>query len=431
MKQTHQIRIGKFMRLAQFATLVITLSFASVGAQARDLYRWVQYGPNGLEARLVTDDPACPTANVDGQETRMVERSAPGKDYPVRGCALTLPKSVKLVTIEGVPMPLPKPRADRILIMGDTGCRLKGVDRAQACNDISEWPFRLGAAMSADFKPDLVVHVGDMHYRETPCPQNNLGCAGSPYGDTWQVWKEDFFDPAEALLNAAPWVMVRGNHEECGRGGIGWARTLDPYVYDIKSGRDGCLGPQQPYRVDLGGLTMVVMDVSTADEQRLNEQQAAFFHPQFESAKNIQGPVWFAFHRPIWAVEYIVNGVPGGDNKTLAAAAKSVLSPNVQAILSGHHHVFEVVKYENDLPLQVISGHGGNELSMDVPDPVGQLVNGEKIVAGLARPGIFGFAMIERDASDLSATTWRLTGYDRRGQSIGTCKLAGRNLTCP
>ena len=411
--------------------LALGLALAASSADARDLYRWVQYGPSGLEARAVTDGPACPSAMIDGQAVVMQERSTPGENYPVRGCALALPATAKLVTIEGTPVPMPKPRADRILIIGDTGCRLKGADRAQACNDMREWPFRLGAAMSADFKPDLVIHVGDMHYRESPCPANNLGCAGSPFGDTWQVWKEDFFDPGEALLNAAPWVMVRGNHEECGRGGIGWARTLDPYPYDQKSGRDGCLGPQQPYKVDLGGLTMLVMDVSTADEQRLNEQQAAFFRPQFESAQNIQGPVWFAFHRPIWAVEFFINGKPAGDNKTLAAAAKGALSPNVQAILSGHHHVFEVVKYENDLPLQIISGHGGNELSLDVPDPVGQEVNGEKIIAGIARPGIFGFAMIERARDASTNTTWTLTGYDRRGQSIGSCKLEGRNLTCP
>jgi Calcineurin-like phosphoesterase len=410
---------------------VAGLAATSEGALARDLYRWVQYVPHGLEARVVTDDPTCPRATIDGQNVPMRERSGPGENYPVRACTLSLPKGIKSVTIQDVPLPLPKERPERILIIGDTGCRLKGTDRAQSCNDMSEWPFRLGATMSADFKPDLVIHVGDMHYRESPCPAGNLGCAGSPFGDTWNVWKEDFFDPAEALLNTAPWVMVRGNHEECSRGGIGWARTLDPYTYDAKSGRDGCLGPQQPYNVDLGGLTMMVMDVSTADEWKLNEQQAAFFRPQFEATKNIAGPVWLAFHRPIWAVEFFLNGKPAGDNKTLAAAAKGALAPNVQAILSGHHHVFEVVKYENDLPLQIISGHGGNELLLDVPPPVGQEVNGEKIVAGIARPGIFGFAMIERERADRSGTTWTLTGYDRRGQSIGMCKLDGRNLACP
>ena len=416
-------------RSAQMFALSAALVASS--AQARDLYRWVQYVPGGFEARAVTDGPACPAASIDGQAANMVERSTPGENYPVRGCALSLPKGAKLVTLDGVPVPLPKERANRILVMGDTGCRLKGADRAQACHDMSEWPFRLGAAMSADFKPDLVIHVGDMHYRESECPTGKTGCAGSPFGDTWPVWKEDFFDPAESLLNAAPWVMVRGNHEECERGGIGWARTLDPYVYDLKNGRAGCLGPQQPYQVDLGGLTMIVMDVSTADEQKLNDAQAAFFRPQFELAKSIAGPVWFTFHRPIWAVEYLVNGKPGGDNKTLAAAAKSVLASNVQAILSGHHHVFEVLQYKGDLPLQIISGNGGNELSLDVPEPVGQVVNGETISGGLAKPGIFGFAMMERDATDASGTRWTLTAHDRRGNVLARCQLDQRQLTCP
>jgi hypothetical protein len=39
--------------------------------------------------------------------------------------------------------------------------------------------------------------------------------------------------------------------------------------------------------------------------------------------------------------------------------------------------------------------------------------------------------MIERDSNDASGTKWTLTGYDRRGHSIGMCKLDGRNLTCP
>ena len=416
-------------RSAQF--LALSAALVASTAQARDLYRWVQYVPGGIEARAVTDSPACPAANIDGQPANMVERSAPGANYPVRGCALPVPKGAKLVTIDGVPVPLPKERANRILVMGDTGCRMKGADRAQACNDISEWPFRLGAAMSSDFKPDLVIHVGDMHYRETACPVGDKGCAGSPFGDTWGVWKEDFFDPAEPLLNTAPWVMVRGNHEECGRGGIGWARTLDPYAYDPQSGRDGCLGVKQPYQVDLGGVTVVVMDVSTADDQKVNEAQAALFRPQFELAKSIPGPVWFTFHRPIWAMETMVKGKLIGDNKTLAAAAKGALSPNVQALLSGHIHVFEVLKYENDLPLQLISGNGGDELSMDVVPPVGLEVNGEKIIAGVAKPGIFGFAMMERDTADASGTKWALTAHDRRGQIIARCNLDNRQLSCP
>ncbi|MEN9708011.1 MAG: hypothetical protein RIQ68_419, partial [Pseudomonadota bacterium] len=126
MRQNHLGHSFIWARRAQLATLALTLSLVCQSAQARDFYRWVQYGPSGLEARVVTDDATCPMAKVDGQDTRMIERSAPGQNYPVRGCALALPKTVKLVSIEGVPLPLPKPRAERILIMGDTGCRLKG-----------------------------------------------------------------------------------------------------------------------------------------------------------------------------------------------------------------------------------------------------------------------------------------------------------------
>jgi hypothetical protein len=412
------------------SALTLTICLISAPTNARDLYRWVQYVPNGLEARVVTDDAACPLAAIEGQAISMRARSVPGANYPVRTCALPVPKGAKLVTLNGVPVSLPKERPNKILIVGDTGCRLKGA-QIQACNDMSQWPFRLGAAMSADFKPDLVIHVGDMHYRETPCPAGNLGCAGTPYGDSWEVWKEDFFAPGEALLNTAPWVMVRGNHEECERGGIGWARTLDPYTYNPNSGRDGCLGPQQPYSIDLGSLTLIVMDVSTADE-KLNSTQVDYYRPQFESAKIFAGPVWYAFHRPLWAAENLRNGAPEGDNKTLAAAAKGYMPHNAMAILSGHHHVFEVMKYENDLPIQIVSGHGGDDLSLRVPSPiVGLEVNGEKVVAGVSKPGIFGFSIIERDQADTSGTKWTLTGYDVRGRSIATCKLDARNLACP
>ena len=146
------------------------LASATSGAQARDLYRWVQYVPGGIEARAVTDAATCPTAVIDGAAATMIERSAPGENYPVRACALPIPKGAKLVTLDRKPMPLPKERPDRILLIGDTGCRLKGA-QVQDCNDITQWPFRTGADISASFKPDLVLHVGDMHYRESDCPE--------------------------------------------------------------------------------------------------------------------------------------------------------------------------------------------------------------------------------------------------------------------
>ncbi len=73
-----------------------------------------------------------------------------------------------------------------------------------------------------------MIHVGDYVYRETPCPEGNTTCAGSPWGYGWDVWNADFFEPAAPLLANAPWLVVRGNHENCARAGEGWLRFLDP-----------------------------------------------------------------------------------------------------------------------------------------------------------------------------------------------------------
>jgi hypothetical protein len=103
-----------------------------------------------------------------------------------------------------------------------------------------QWPFHFIADVVAQTKPDLVIHVGDYHYRETPCPRGHDGCAGSPFGDTWSVWRADFFAPADTLLKMDPWVFVRGNHELCDRGGKGWSRMLERFPFDAAA---GCNGP--------------------------------------------------------------------------------------------------------------------------------------------------------------------------------------------
>src|SRR4029077_11545247 len=228
-----------------------------------DEYHWVQFAPQGLEARaIVRDGAACPEATIDGTTAAMAIRAESGDGYPIRVCSLPIPSGRAAVTIAGKPLPLPPADPKRILRMGDSGCRLKGT-LVQACNDPQAWPFRVVADVAAYMKPDLVIHVGVYHYRESACPAGNPGCAGSPHGDNWDVWQADFFSPAARLLETAPWVFVRGNHEECNRGGHGWRRTLDPRRFDLAT---GCQGPAAPFFVDLGSLRLAVFDVSTADE---------------------------------------------------------------------------------------------------------------------------------------------------------------------
>ena len=416
--------MGNFgIRAAARAILFYVLAPASAFAQPGSDYRWLQYVPRGLEARAITHAAQCPPAAVDGRAAHMHVRAKPGPDYPVLVCSLSLPARAVSASIDGLPLVLPKARPRRILLVGDTGCRLKG-RAAQSCNDEAAWPFPGGAKFVARLQADLVIHLGDFHYRESACPSGDKGCAGSPFGDTWDVWRDDFFAPAAPLLAAAPFVFVRGNHEECDRGGKGWSRALDPYAF---AGADGCLRPGEPFTVRLGDISLYVMDVATADEGAANKQQAARFTRQFSGiAKLGSKPVWIAMHRPIWAPAVALLGYVEGDNKTLALAARHALPATVQAILSGHIHTFMALAYAEDLPVQIISGHGGDTLHPTAPaDPVGLVINGVTAKAGVGTPNTFGYALLEKED-----TGWRLTNYDFTGAPQASCRLEGRTLAC-
>ena len=408
--------------------LVAALSLAGAlpaGAQtAQPLYRWVQYVPGGVEARAVTMASVCPEALIDDRPVAMKTRAAPGPEYPVRVCALPIPAGSTSAAIAGARLPLPKQNPDRVMLLGDTGCRVTLLVN-QSCNSPAEWPFQSGQNEKLAQKPDVIIHVGDFHYRESGCRIFNRGCAGSPHGDSWAVWEADFFKPAKPLLEAAPFVFVRGNHEECSRGGKGWARTLDPWPFVSPA---GCLRHGAPFVADLGSPKLVVMDVATADEGHANPRQVEQFRKEFSGIAALapSGPVWVTMHRPIRAAGVAVLGFVIGDNKTLAAAARGTMPANVQMLLSGHIHTFQALGYQSDLPAQIVSGHGGDELHTTAPSTVaGLTINGEKVASGLGVPGVFGFAMLERKGVD-----WLLTDHDMAGKPLATCLIRGRTLAC-
>lgn len=405
------------------AWVLAGLILAGSAAARAETYQWTQFGPEGLEARAVTNAASCPSLEVDGAQATMTRRSDPGPGYPVLSCAAPIPPSTRRATLDGAPLALTPADPKRILVIGDTGCRIK-ISKVQACNDPAAWPFHLTAAAAAAAKPDLVIHVGDYHYRETACPAGNQGCSGSPFGDNWAVWRADFFAPADTLLRIAPWIMVRGNHEECNRGGKGWSRTLDAYPFDQAA---GCNGLGQPFSVALPGLTLAVMDVSTAEETKVDEAQAAAFRRQFQALAQAPGPTWLLLHRPIWSVESMKANVQVGVNLTLAAAAAGAIPPQVQMMLSGHHHTFQVFNYDADLPPQLVSGHGGDYLDQGAPaNPTGMVMSGVRVRSGITEPNAFGFTLLERQESG----AWRIVDHDLRGDPVRTCMLANREITC-
>ncbi|HMJ41999.1 MAG TPA: metallophosphoesterase [Pseudolabrys sp.] len=404
-----------------FAAIAVCAALQSYAAMA-ETYHWLQYAPAGLEVRAVTDQAACPPATVDGAPQTMAVRAAPGEHYPVTACTLPLPAGTKSAAIAGVPVAMPSREPTRIAVIGDTGCRLKGM-AVQACNDPQKWPFRLIAEVVAQLKPDLVIHVGDYHYRETPCPEGEAGCAGSPFGDNWPVWRADFFAPADTLLRVAPWVLVRGNHEDCERGGKGWSRILDPYAFDTAK---GCNDIGKPLLVRLPGLTLAVMDVATAREERVDDSQVPAFRDHYRALAEVTGPIWIVQHRPIWSPGGTFGGKLIGDSKTLAVAADGLIPENVGLMLSGHHHLFQVLQYQTNLPVQIVSGNSGDALNPGAPtNPAGWVVNGVTVKSGLHVPGSFGFSMFEKKDGG-----WQITNYDRLGAARTSCVIKDRAATC-
>jgi hypothetical protein len=400
------------------------LFFATAAAQADTA--WVQPTTTGYEARLVTEATACPALHTAAGDTVMTERAAPSDKF-LRVCSAPLALNTQGASVGGMPLPTPVAAPQRILVLGDTGCRIKGAT-LQACNDPAKWPFPQLAAAAAKLKPDLIIHVGDYLYRESPCPAGDTGCAGSPWGDNWTTWQADFFSPAAPLLAIAPMVITRGNHEDCVRAGPGWLRLLGPSAFDPAA---PCAPHLPLYSVDLGAMRLAVMDDASAPETEVNTADLPAYTSEIAGLAAIAHPVWFLHHRPIWAAIAGPLNIPIGGNKTLMAAAGDGLIPGtVELQLSGHIHTFESINYNRGVPPQIVAGNGGDNLDVTPQNLRGTVFQGNSHVAvadGLSVGG-FGFLLMTK-----VKTGWSIQLYDSDGKPTRQCgfNAARKRLDCP
>jgi len=416
--------------VVHFALLAVCAVAASSACAAESVQspiqaKWVQMAPGGqAELRAVVTGLACPPVMIDGASTSMRERAAPDTSFPVRLCALTLPKAAKSLTLGGEALPLPKAVPTRIVVLGDTGCRIKG-GTVQDCNDPAQWPFHTVATSAAREKPDLIIHVGDYLYREGPCPTAQAqACGGTPWGDNWASWYADFFAPAAPMLAAAPLVIVRGNHEECERSGAGWLRLLGPLAFDPKT---ACTDHVAPYAVPLGAFTLAVMDDAHAPDIDAPGDLVSLYRADFAAiAKLGPPPVFLVMHRPIWGVVKMAFGMVLGGNRTLMAATDQGGVPgNVALLLAGHIHTFEAINYEKGAPPQILAGEGGDLLDAAPLDLSGQSIGAMKISSGLSLPG-YGFLAFSREAGG----NWNIDVLSASGAHERTCSYANRHLDC-
>ena len=453
-----QLHNSRWLLLVAFAA-----SFTVRPVAANTLAIWVQLGPNSEQyrepnvvARAITDDTECPVLRADGQPHPMKPRATPetvlrgvaSAHFPVRSCEADVASQVVALTFDSTPLPLPHGQPRRILIIGDTGCRIEHENgesyRLQDCNDIEAWPYAKIARHAAEARPDLVIHVGDYQYREAACPEGRIGCKGSPHGPGWAAWNADFFEPSARLFAAAPWVMVRGNRETCERAGEGWFRFLDANPMPKE-----CSDFTKPIAIRLGDFTFVVLDTASADP---NEPAVKKLKPDglnevllshFQTARRLLAPDimdgWLLTHRPLYGLRSHKSAGPNNttsyvfDNTTLQAAAVHPvdLLSRFEMIVSGHIHSFEALNVEAVVEgrilhrsPQLVVGIGGDNLE---PLQAGCDVEGGSETVKTRGLVIrqFGYAVWDREGKD-----WRGSLFKADGKIMTRCRLQGGSLSC-
>ncbi len=458
---------------------------------------WVEMGPGNtviaraLTAAAPTEAGAnpCPAITLNGgtpqpmnlragATTSLPLRSTivtPNKPsmFPVSSCEWTLSAGTTSAVIAGQSLPLPKANPQKVVVIGDTGCRLEVGNGFQNCNDPTQFPFATIAALAAAQQPDLVLHVGDYQYRETECPagmSSASGCGGSPWGYGWDTWEADFFSPAAPLLAAAPWVMVRGNHEMCNRAGQGWYRFLDPNAYDAvtkncNSAADDTSAAggnyNDPYLVAINASTqLVIFDSANGPKTLPASTSVAYttYQSELEAAGALvanPGPGisfnWWSSHHPI--LGYATATPPALPTTTLPGLApifgavfpNTYFPPNVNLALHGHTHDFQAIDfapgtaadgstYSN--PATLISGNAGDLLDVALPWPINGPDPGVTVASegdagagtAMANSAAFGYMVLEYQSA---SNTWLVTEYRVDNSVKDTCTVqTSGQITC-
>jgi len=413
---------------------------------AKPLAAWTELvGPNGEASirAIVSEESSCPVLQSDNDSLQMRVRAEPGPstlakkaaDFDVRVCEVKAPKGTTNVSLDGEAIPLPNAEIRRIVILGDTGCRIKK-DKTQNCDDPHKWPYRDLANGAAGTHPDLVIHVGDYLYREKSCQGRAFVCPDTPVGYGWDVWEADFFAPSAKLFAAAPWIMVRGNHETCERAGEGWFRFLDH-----GSLPDNCpeLDIGGFFLTGIGGLGFVVMDSAAIAKEKDDDddedatpevagtETSATLRRQFaQIGGSVQSPTWLLTHAPFNAVRLNKNNQEDQvDNTIEQRALGDLLPPAVKLIVSGHVHAFEALSFGEASPAripQLVVGNSGTKLAKQPEEPTE--VGGVRVTSGLILSK-FGFMVWDRDGAN-----WNGQLFDETGLPIARCKLVERDLSC-
>lgn len=435
-------------------TLGIATTPAAASGDNQFPYVWVQYADTGGRlVRVVLDKGrSCPSGTAGSTAFQTTQRVAPWVKkngdlmFTQTVCSARIDAtSPASVSIDGTAYALPAlpETANKIIVVGDTGCRLKG-KKNQDCNDTDSasptkgWPFARVMEKITAQKADAILYMGDFHYREDAClPGNQDKCGGSPWskdakGQHWKSWRDDWFNPARAALLTAPWVMLRGNHEDCTRAWRGF--QLFMAQGPVGGASDACPEMLPSYKIGLqmdptSQVTLAVLDTAMNGQQVLDANACQSW------GQGVQGLIadaaarpadhWLTLHHPVYLWKDNTGGqgvkpsaVPCDSsnmyfkaqnyvqNVMNTAAAKGHATQGM--IFTGHAHMWQWNKpSEAAYSHQMIVGHGGTLLhkAKNYGIPPGQIgidntstttVYANKQQSWTTMDIVFGYQLMER-----------------------------------
>ena len=426
--------------------------------------------PAGTDCPDMTVIPAA--ANGKSRTVTMRERSAPQTTAPafdpILVCSAPVPVGSSVVSVAGRELPARLPqRVDRLAMLGDSGCRIASW-QVQDCASDQAWPLARLSRSVADERPDAIVINGDFLYREAACPataQSLCGSspppiAGAPFADSAYSWIADALLPMAPMLDVAPLVITRGNHEACNRGGNGYFLLFDPR----EATADTCAPVSTPsgltaaptvptatYAIDLAvgpgrTLRMAIVDSAGGSDTQVTAF-AAQQRPAYEAAARLTAAPgagaaaprresWLLTHRPVYA--YVTStfaqpGVPFNPWSSMDQTAASYgLLETYDLVFSSHLHLAQAVQLPG-LPGQLLLGNAGTLLDPAIGYPLptsGPVVGPDAAYPAPSWAWVaprFGYA-IARPNDERGS--WRIQMKDPSGAAFARCGVKDRQIFC-
>ena len=394
-------------------------------------------------------------------QRRAPETTAPAF-APITVCSAPAPVGAIAAFVDGHPVPARMPRrVTRIALLGDSGCRIASW-QVQDCASSIDWPLAQVSESIAEEHPDAIVFNGDFFYREAPCPLSSQAqcgsspppVAGMPFTDSAYGWVADALLPMAAMLDVAPIVVTRGNHEACNRGGNGYFLLFDPRegtqaTCAPLTGPNGLVAaqtvPTATYAIDLPISATRTLRLAVVDSAGGSDTQVTAFaavqRPSYEQAASLTADhvgreSWLLTHRPQYAYvtsDFAQPGIPFNpwSSADQTAAAYGLLD-NYDLVFSSHLHIAQAVQLPG-YPGQLVLGNAGTLL--DPATGYALPASGPAAGADAQYPAPswawvgsrFGYAVA---VPTKRSGAWRFQMKDPAGVAFGHCGLSSQQIYC-